>query len=196
MSITANQIAYQRQVEEGRANLARERETNRSNLSNEALKRQELEEGARHNLVVEGETSRHNLATETETNRSNLAKELETSRHNVASEQLQGQQISSNLQLGLSQLRETVTHNRAQESLSKYQTDTTANTGRYSADQRYAGSTYTANTNREMTQIKEEGADRRAQLQADTNIATSTISSAGKMVGGLFGSFAKLINGR
>lgn len=97
--MTANQIAYQNLLETSRSNLARETETNRANLAQEALKLQDLQEQARHNIVYEHETNRANVARETEThranraaeietNRSNLARELEANRHNVAQESL------------------------------------------------------------------------------------------------------------
>lgn len=115
--MTANQIAYQRQREEARANLAREVETNRSNLANEAQKRNELAENSRHNLVTENETyrsnvaretenTRHNLETERETNRSNLAKEFENSRHNKVDEAIRQRTVN-----------ESIRHNQAQEGL-------------------------------------------------------------------------------
>lgn len=73
--MTANQIAYQRSLEEGRANRVREEETKRANLSTEGLRLYEAQE-----------THRSNLAREVETNRANLAKEAETSKHNRATE--------------------------------------------------------------------------------------------------------------
>lgn len=100
--MTANQIAYQRSLEEGRANRAREIETNRTNLANEGLKLQEVQEVHRSNVVREEETKRSNIAKETEAERSNRAKEnidylrlQETRRSNAAQEQLtsRGQNI-------------------------------------------------------------------------------------------------------
>lgn len=97
--MTANQINYQRHLEDQRshmkneeltrdrdaeskrANLAREIETNRANLAREA-------ETYRNNIATEGETRRSNLAREIETNRANLAREQETSRSNLESERL------------------------------------------------------------------------------------------------------------
>lgn len=104
--MTKNQIEYQKSLEQRRGNLA-----------SEELKRQELAEAARHNLVFENETAAHNRAQESlsekqilssrdvayaqlasnrelgyanlgEQQRSNLARELEQNRTNVANEQL------------------------------------------------------------------------------------------------------------
>lgn len=51
--MTRNQIDYQKHLE-----------TQRANRAGEELKRQELREGARHNVATEGETGRHNLVSE------------------------------------------------------------------------------------------------------------------------------------
>lgn len=122
--MTANQIAYQRVLEEIRANRAREAEANRANLASEALRRQELEEAQRHNLVAEQET-----------NRSNFARELENNRHNTATEQLTLSNIYANKEVAYAKLAEdkrhniateteTATHNENMEYLDKYRTDT------------------------------------------------------------------------
>jgi hypothetical protein len=87
--MTANQIAFQRLVEERRTNRAKE-----------AIDKAKADEIARHNYVQEGldnsrnlEVARHNVISESletkalnETSRSNLAREGETYRHNQVSE--------------------------------------------------------------------------------------------------------------
>lgn len=132
--MTANQIAYQRQLEEGRANLARETETHRANTTAEQQRAAELAENSRHNLVTEAETNRSNVARETETRRSNLAKELETSQHNRAAESI-----------GYGQLSESRRHNVATENLTGNQ----IGAGIYSAQLNYASSKYRTDTERD-----------------------------------------------
>lgn len=149
--MTANQIAYQNLLETSRSNLARETETNRANLAQEALRLQDLQEQARHNVVYEQETHRANVARETEThranrasevetNRSNLAKELEANRHNVAQENLthRGQDV------GLYSTLITNASNAAQTA-AKVEAD------KYAADLGYKGRVDTAYINANKT---------------------------------------------
>lgn len=95
--MTANQINYQKHLEDirshrageqenYRSNTAREAENLRSHLRSEQLQQDQNAETRRSNLAREAETNRSNLARELETNRSNLAKELETNRSNLARE--------------------------------------------------------------------------------------------------------------
>lgn len=84
--MTANQINYQKYLEDQRTHMrneeltqSRDRETQRSNRAREV-------ETNRANLAREQETYRNNRATEAETNRSNLAREIETNRANLARE--------------------------------------------------------------------------------------------------------------
>lgn len=91
--MTQNQIAYQANLENKRANLARETETHRTNVANE-------EENKRYHTASVAETNRANLAKEHETNRSNLANEMlkatqiaETQRSNLANEALKDKEI-------------------------------------------------------------------------------------------------------
>lgn len=114
--MTKNQIEYQKHLEQTRANIARESETNRANLAGEQLRGQELAETSRHNVVTEGETERSNRTKEAEAQRSNLAKEAETYRKNTASEAIAKQQVA----LGYSTLAETESHNAATEQVQKY----------------------------------------------------------------------------
>lgn len=62
--MTANQIAYQANLEAQRANRAREAEAIRSNQANEAIKQGGLRETTRANKAKEAELYRHNLKTE------------------------------------------------------------------------------------------------------------------------------------
>lgn len=101
---TVNAINYLKLQEDKRSNLAREAETNRSNLANEQLGRDTLKETGRHNVETERlgrdqlvETNRANVAREVETNRANLAKERETNRHNKRSEYIDMKIGNSNI---------------------------------------------------------------------------------------------------
>lgn len=180
--MTANQIAYQRMREEGRANLAREAETKRANLSQEGLRSQELAELGRHNLAVESETARSNLAREAETNRSNLAKEFENTRSHMASESIQSQSVANQRELGFANLTEASRSNLANESI-KHQAN---------VNQRYAATLSDA-TKRQMTKFSEEQQNWRAKLQAETGLKSSGIRAGSaladtviKMIGGVF----------
>lgn len=116
--------------ETSRHNVVTERETERSNRAREGIDLGKLNESVRHNKVTESETNRHNVATEG----IDLGKLNETQRHNQASERISGGQLSEtvrhniatenlglgNLNLGYSQLDELSSHNRAQESVSRY----------------------------------------------------------------------------
>lgn len=115
--MTANQIAYQRYVEEQRANIARENEERRSNMSNEQIKTAELVERQRSNIANETETSRSNKAREAETHRSNVANEHETYRSNLARELETHRSNTANESIKMKQLAETVRSNKANESI-------------------------------------------------------------------------------
>lgn len=119
--MTQNQIAYQANLENKRANLAREAETHRSNIANE-------EENKRYHTASVAETNRANLAKEQETNRSNLAKEYETNRSNLANEMLKATQIA-----------EVERSNRANEALKDKDIQTKSRDTRYTADRGYQG---------------------------------------------------------
>lgn len=89
--MTQNQIAFWSLKETQRANQARETETARHNVEQEAQGRDTVNESKRHNQATEsfnlsqlGETTRHNIATE-QYNISNLS---EVRRHNYTTEQL------------------------------------------------------------------------------------------------------------
>lgn len=104
--MTQNLVAYWKGVEEARANLAREKETERYNTlylaemgrhnkAQEGLQRQsnainlmQVQEMARSNIARETETNRSNIARESETYRSNYAREQETHRTNTVQEGL------------------------------------------------------------------------------------------------------------
>lgn len=98
--MTTNQISYWQLQESKRSNLAKEKETERSNRAQEGLEGRKVQETQRHNLVTESETERSNRVQEgikrdtlTETTRSNKANEsikrdtlAETKRSNVVRE--------------------------------------------------------------------------------------------------------------
>lgn len=88
MIMTANQIAYWKNVEENRSNLANERETFRSNLAREV-------ETERSNKAKEFEDWRWHTSQEKENHRANIAREKETARANRAGEFLQQQNLNT-----------------------------------------------------------------------------------------------------
>lgn len=180
--MTANQIAYQRQKEEGRSNLVREAETNRSNLANEAQRRAELAEAQRHNVISEAETQRANQAREQEANRSNLAKELETNRHNLNDEQIRASQVGANLQLGYATLGETSRANQAQEQLKH----TIADADRASRE-RVAAQT---NANQFRQTIYKEG---QSNKRAQAGLEVETYKTQMQGISGLVNSFVKMV---
>lgn len=112
--MTANQINYQKNVEQRRTNIA-----------NELLRGSELAETTRHNKRTEDYTERHYDAQDA----LGFMKFGEDQRHNLASEQLgQGNlQLGygnlalgqANLGLGYSQLAELIRHNQSNESISQ-----------------------------------------------------------------------------
>lgn len=108
--MTQNQIAYQANLENKRANLARESEAHRSNVANE-------EENKRFHKESVAETKRSNLAREGETNRSNLANEM----------------------LKATQIAETQRSNKANEDLKDKEIQTRSEDTRYTADLGYQG---------------------------------------------------------
>lgn len=116
--MTNNQIAYQRLLQEKdlkgselelqrqslaetqRSNLAKEIETNRSNVVNEDLKRYHeqitADHYARSDSLGESRLAAdiyHNQQVRDETARSNVSREQETSRHNAMSEMIASQQL-------------------------------------------------------------------------------------------------------
>lgn len=127
--MTANQINYQRHLEDIRSHQVQERETNRANRARETetnranLKSEEL------TARRDQESQRHNAAVELETNRSNLARELETNRSNLANETIKRKQIDSDYKAKV------------------YQADSALSGTMYSADQGYAGRTDSAYIN-------------------------------------------------
>lgn len=159
--MTANQIAYQRNVEEKRANMAREAETNRANLANEKIGTDRNIETARNNRAVEYETNRSNIAKETETNRSNLEKEAETRRHNVSMEGID-----------TARLAETKRSNLANEAIGMRQASIAATNAQ---TQRYA-QLETARANSASEKIRE---DTRKQ---DRDIASMNQTLKGKEI--------------
>lgn len=181
--MTANQVAYQRQREEARANSARELEAQRANRATEALRLQELQELQRHNVLTEQEQVRANLARETEANRSNLAKELENAAHNRASEAIGAYQISATQQLGYANLAETERSNIQKEANSRYATRT-----------QQTNTVLTNAANKQIASMRETQQNLRhaqdlAQRRDETlvNAGTNLVSSFSRFVGGLFG---------
>lgn len=162
--MTANQIAYQKLLEEGRSNRVREAETERSNRAGESQKLQELEE-----------TKRRNLATE-----------AESARHNTASEQLSYNQLLANQSLGYANLAESQRSHLAQELENARHNVASEEATRYTADQRLAGAVTQAQTNQSintqklavekaLTQFKEQEANKRhkASLAVEREKTTS-----------------------
>lgn len=149
--MTQNQIAYQKLLEEGRANLAREAENIRSNKANEAILTKQYDEAVRSHLASEAETHRANVAREKEENRSNLAKELEQNRSNVA--------------------RENENHrtNVANETLRSVEADIKQQSANTAAVQ--AGTDYTnALTRKQELAVKQQTADTQEQARKDQKV--------------------------
>lgn len=157
--MTANQIAYQRQREDARANLVKE-------------------EQARHQLAHEKDV----LA---ETRRANLARETENQRHNAASEDFQVSQLLKNAELGYANLSESQRSNLARE-LENTRHNLASEAGQiYTADQRYAGAEISARTNQTVTtqklaaekalqKLKEDREDRRTKARLEVEKAKTT----------------------
>lgn len=151
--MTQNQINYQNYVELKRSNLAREQETNRANLSNEDIKRGELAEQGRHNLVSEG--------TE--------AKKAETS----------AKQAEYSYELGKLQqmynyqnLQEQITHNRISESnqlaLGQLSASTSAANAQLAAEVSAANAALAAETSKYNTEYSQQATNARHSI--DTGI--------------------------
>lgn len=102
--MTANQIAYQRNLEAKRSNQAQEAENKRHNVRSEDL-----------GLKTLIESQRHNIASETEANRSALAKEMENIRSNKAKEALTEAYQNAQISQGWTNLAEQKRANQARE---------------------------------------------------------------------------------
>lgn len=176
--MTSNQLAYMANKETERSNKARESETNRTNLANEAIAAGRAAEEARHNVAYETEINRHNLASEqlsqlsyAETVRSNKVREsqswasianeqqktnimsaqlAETQRHNLVAEQ---QQSYANVTNRLQSRNQSV-----RNQISWYQ----AQTGRYQAE-----------TDRAYKDVQAGVSTNKAQLDTANFIANS-----------------------
>lgn len=153
--MTNNQLLYLKQVEEGRHNLATEKETNRSNLATES-------ETNRSHLVDEAERNRHNLVSEgigrdtlTETSRANLAREANQS----------------------DTLAENIRHNKATENLSRLQTKMQARTAKYAADVNAAGVRYSANSSRASSKYAADASRAASKYSADSSASASKYSA-------------------
>lgn len=171
--MTQNQIRYQQQREEARANRAKELEAHRSNTANETLKAAELQEQQRHYLV--GESEQH---------RSNVVNELETQRAHLANEGLQAYSIGTNAQIAYDNLAENIRAHQTQEA------ETTRANQAKEQQTAYATSKNAA-TNILITKMKEDAANQRAKLQAevtqrgqDLSAATGFASSLSRIIGG------------
>lgn len=183
--MTANQIKYQEHLERARSNLAQEDETKRSNLAGEALRRSEIEETSRHNLVTEKETERSNREREMETKRSNLARELETSKHNRAQEGIG----YANVNLGFAQAAENAAHNRATEAIGREQNLNTREFNTVRAAETHRANVAQETLKKHDVQEREKGADRRTKAQIEGQITASEVRS----IPGLIGSLVNLV---
>lgn len=149
--MTANQINYQRNLIQQRANAEQERtnraneniqtirnlETQRHNLSTELQASNELSESRRHNIAGEelgrnnlAESVRHNLAGEQETKRHNVADESERHRSNIANETIESNKLAESIRHNMVGEVETQRHNQVSESVER----TKAETGQYNAE--------------------------------------------------------------
>lgn len=118
--MTHNQLLYWQNVETKRANQARELENNRANLARESNDRLNRLESARHNVASEKETKRSNLASEGIQSDRNV----ETRRHNLVTEQRDLLGLTTQRDV----LSESIRHNRAAEKNDLYRTQTRAQT--------------------------------------------------------------------
>lgn len=175
--MTANQIAYQRAMEEARANLAIE-----------ALRRAELEELQRHNLV-----------SEQETNRSNLAKELEANRHNVATENIglqsnaiQATDVYNRKELGYAKLAEENRHNVVSEIETSTHNENMEYLEKYKADKTTENITSKAAADLAVARYKEQQANQRHKQELAIRLHTAAIQSGGKITSDMIKTFAQL----
>lgn len=123
--MTNNQIAYWQLLETQRANRTREQETNRSNVAQEGLRRQEIAETGRHNYATEQlslqdltEKARSNRANESIKAQSNAiesGKLSETHRTNVANESLKAQANFIANRNATANLQNAATNSRGQQ---------------------------------------------------------------------------------
>lgn len=110
-----------------RSNITREQlqaklqdETKRHNTMSETISLMGAQETQRSHLAQEAEVHRSNTAREAETYRSNLAREVETHRSNTSQEAIARQRNAisgQQVQLGYSQLSESIRHSRQLEQL-------------------------------------------------------------------------------
>lgn len=178
--MTANQIAYQRNLETARANRASEVETKRHNLAGEGLGIKTLLESQRHNRVTETETNRSNLAREMETTRSNLAKEAITSSYNQAM-----------IAQGWNSLAETSRANQAREDetyRSNLAREVEARSARWQQDEQF---------NKKLEQDKEiSDLDREQRDRANTRSGFVSLLNTGvNAVSGMAQSILRTIGG-
>lgn len=178
--MTANQIAYQRNLETARSNRANEVETKRHNLADEGLGIKSLSESQRHNRATESETNRSNLAREMETTRSNLAKEALTSSYNRAM-----------IAQGWSSIQETARANQARE----WETNR-ANTARETND-RLDRWTRDSQFTKKLAQDKEiADLDRQAREEASVRSGFVSLLNTGvNAVSGMAQSILRTIGG-
>lgn len=174
--MTANQIAYQKNLE-----------TERNNRVSEELGRNTLAETQRSNVARETETHRANL--EAERNRDNVL--AESIRHNKTTEEITRSYNAQSLSLAERQLGESMRHNQASEQLqqssinagivsaniaasaSKYATDVRADTA--TADRNYQA--LTAAQNRISNERIATGNQRNQKSIAHANNLTSIINT-------------------
>lgn len=158
--MTSNVVAYLRQQEDARHNLATETET------------------ARNNQVVARETNRHNFAVETETNRSNLANEAETNRANLARE-------AENLRSNLAREKETHRSNRANEKETKRSNKARENWQNRSLDETIRHNLSTESlTDKKIESDKSIAAGHDAAQIASSSIAANATITAASIAAG------------
>lgn len=169
--MTSNQLAYMANKETERSNKAREFETNRTNLANEAISAGRAAEDARHNLAYEKEINRHNLASEqlsqlsyAETVRSNKVRESQ-SWASIANEQQKTNLMSA-------QLAETQRHNLVAEQQQSYANVTNRLQSKNQSVRNQIG-WYQAQTDRAYKDVQAGISTNKAQLDTANFIANS-----------------------
>lgn len=154
--MTTNQISWHALGETTRANKAREQETHRANMAQEALTAQHYAEENRANMARERETHRANRAAERENKRSNKAAEQENRRWHKSTVREQAKSR-----------KETTRANKARESIDMANTGITEKKVMFEAAARNRANQIQELRNlQEYTTKKVENQIRRGQLQA------------------------------
>lgn len=172
--MTANQIAYQRVLEEIRSNKAREEETRRANMALEAIRQAEL-----------SEAQRHNRESEAEMQRSNLARELENNRHNTATESLTLQNIYATKEVAYAKLAEERRHNIVSEVETSTHNENTEYLQNKQIDQTKSNITTKAAADLALQHYKEQQENKRQEQRLRVELQKAAMTAGGRMTSDL-----------